>query len=335
MITFVRKSILMKKLLEEFNNQLRDAIKIANEFKPKKHIHPQNVVIAGMGGSGIAGTFISEYANYRKAEVPVITSKTYSLPYFVNENSLVVISSYSGNTLETISALETAIHKKATIVAITSGGKIAEICKEYNIATILIPGGFPPRAALGYSIVSMFAILSKYNIFFYEWEAETFESITFIDLYQKEIQEQAKRIAETLYQTYPIIYSLGGEAVSLRLRQQLNENSKILCSHNVLPEMNHNEIVGWKCLNARHSVITLRSDYDLLSNHYRFEFCKKIFAQYDVPVIEVKAKGHNYIPQHLYLMHVADWISYELALLNKVDPMEVDVIEQLKKEIKF
>ncbi|RME19065.1 MAG: bifunctional phosphoglucose/phosphomannose isomerase [Bacteroidetes bacterium] len=324
----------MEKYIAEFPEQIKDAVNLVEKVPVLLEKRPQNVVIAGMGGSGIAGTFMVEYADYRKAEIPVMTHKNYGLPYFVNENTLVIISSYSGNTEETIAALRVAIQRKAQIAAITSGGTIEKMCQENAIPVVRIPQNFPPRAALAYSLAGMFHILSRQDVFFYEWIGDMYEAHNILQIYQKEIRQQAKKVAEQIHHTFPIIYSLGGEAVPLRLRQQLNENSKVLCSHHIFPEMNHNEIVGWKCLNASHSVVVLRCNYDKISNFQRFEFCKNIFHQHNIPVLEIHAKGESFITQYLYLMHAADWISYELALLNQVDPMEVKVIEELKTSLK-
>ncbi|MCX7728275.1 MAG: bifunctional phosphoglucose/phosphomannose isomerase [Bacteroidia bacterium] len=323
----------MDKFIELFPSHLTEALESTKNIDFNLNFSPENIVIAGMGGSGIAGTFVSEYAEYKKAKVPIILSKTYHLPAFVSEKTLVIISSYSGNTIETIYSLKDAIHKQSTIISITSGGEIADICKRNHIPVLFIPTGYPPRAALGYSLINLLFILYKAGIISNDWTNEIKESENVLKSHPTEIREIARNVAKQIHNTFPIIYSLGGEAVPLRLRQQLNENSKILCSHHIFPEMNHNEIVGWKCLNAKHSVISLQSDYDLSFNQNRFDFCKKLFSQMNIPVIEIKAKGKSFLAQYLYLVHVADWISYELALLNDVDPIEVKIIEQLKNEL--
>ncbi|HRD40084.1 MAG TPA: SIS domain-containing protein [Bacteroidia bacterium] len=148
----------MKKLVENFPNQLREAFDIANGAKlsPKNQI--QNVIITGLGGSGIGGTIISELVS-DNCPVPVTINKDYFLPAFTDSNTLVIISSYSGNTEETLQAMEQAIAKKAQVVCVTSGGKVAELASKNNFDVITIPGGNPPRSCIGYSLVQLIKVL--------------------------------------------------------------------------------------------------------------------------------------------------------------------------------
>jgi glucose/mannose-6-phosphate isomerase len=196
-----------------------------------------------------------------------------------------------------------------------------------------LPKGFPPRTCLGYSFVAVLSILNKLNFISSDWKNEIEESISLLKKEQNDIRQQAKDIVQQIQKTFPIIYTLHSEALAIRLRQQLNENSKMLCSHHIIPEMNHNEIVGWKCLNAQHTVIAIRTDFDLPQNIKRFLFCKKVFTELNVPVIEMIAKGNSLLAQWMYIVHLSDWISYELAILNNVDPVEVNVIDKLKNEL--
>lgn len=323
----------MNKLIAEFPHQLKDAVQIAQGFLPaiqKEKI--KNIVITGMGGSGIGGTFAQEYTSTHSA-LPVIVNKSYHLPAFVDAHSLVIASSYSGNTEETISCVQDAIQKKSQIIAITSGGQLEKICQEYQLPVVLIPKGFPPRTCLGYSFVQILHILSYIHLTPANWQEDILSAADILLRCQNDIKTQAKQIATRIHQTFPIIYTLHSEALALRLRQQLNENSKVLCTHHIIPEMNHNELVGWKNLYAPHSVLVLRTDFDLPQNIKRYHFCKNIFLKYKVPVIELQAQGKTILQQWLYLVHLSDWISFELSLLNKEDAIEVQVIDALKHQI--
>ena len=237
----------MKELIENFGNQLKEALIIGSNSKLEKYKKPfSNVLIIGMGGSGIAGTIISELVSH-ESKIPILVSKTYFLPSYVSENSLVIISSYSGNTEETVEAIKHALKRKAKVVCIASGGKILKMAGEKRIDHIAIPKGMPPRAGLGYSIVSMFFILYHFKIIGGKFRAEFKASVKLIKKEGKNIQKEAKKVAKVLFKKIPIIYSpVGYEGVSVRFRQQLNETSKMLASHHVIPEMNHNEIVGWR-----------------------------------------------------------------------------------------
>ncbi|HPQ07778.1 MAG TPA: bifunctional phosphoglucose/phosphomannose isomerase [Bacteroidia bacterium] len=322
---------MMDKYISNFPEQLSDALKITQNLL-LNYNNIQNIIITGMGGSGIGGTFAYEYT-YNNIQIPVLINKSYHLPAFVNENTLVIVSSYSGNTEETLQCLNDAIQKKSKVVAITSGGKILDICKEKNFPVIILPKGFPPRTCLGYSFVAVLSILNKLNFISSDWKNEIEESISLLKKEQNDIRQQAKGIAQQIQKTFPIIYTLHSEALAFRLRQQLNENSKMLCSHHIIPEMNHNEIVGWKCLSAQHTVIAILTDFDLPQNIKRYTFCKKVFTELNVPVIEMIAKGNSLLAQWMYIVHLSDWISYELAILNNVDPVEVNVIDKLKNEL--
>ncbi|GIV29123.1 MAG: bifunctional phosphoglucose/phosphomannose isomerase [Bacteroidia bacterium] len=323
----------MDRYIREFPQQLSDALKIGEEFRytaDSKNIH--KIIISGMGGSGIAGNFVQEYV-YSSLNIPVFVNKSYHLPEWVDENTLVILSSYSGNTEETLSCLQDAVRKNAVMVGITSGGKLEEWCQSKVVSYMALPKNYPPRTCLGYSFVGILSILTKAEIISDTWKNEIREAIELLNEHQSGIITEAKEIAQKIHHTFPIIYTLHSESLAVRLRQQLNENSKVLCSHHIIPEMNHNEIVGWRNLTAQHSVIAIHTNFDLNQNRKRYAFCKKVFEHYQVPVIEMKAKGNTLLSQWMYIVHLSDWISYELALLNHSDPVEVKVIDQLKSEL--
>ncbi len=323
---------MMNEYIANFPTQLTEALHLANKFSFNPHNDIQNIVISGMGGSGIGGTFAQEYA-FSFSSIPIFINKSYHLPNFINEHSLVIASSYSGNTEETLNCFHDAVEKHAQMIGITSGGKLEKYCQQHHYPFIIIPDGFPPRTALGYSLVQILNIFSLLNLIPSEWKKEIQVSADLLTKEQNNIRTLAREIAKQLFNTFPIIYSLHSEAIAIRLRQQLNENSKILCSHHMIPEMNHNELVGWRLLHSKHTVLCFLTDFDLDQNRRRYAFCKQIFIQHQIPVIELKAKGGNILPQWMYLIHLSDWISYELALLNHADPVEVKVIDQLKQTL--
>lgn len=295
----------MEEYIKNFPSQLLDAIQIAESFQwtPQKKIN--NVIITGMGGSGIGGTLAQEYTA-SISQYAIITNKSYHLPAFADSNTLLIASSYSGNTEETLSCLSDAIQKNCQIIGITSGGKLEEECKNKHYPVIIIPKGFPPRTCLGYSFVQILNIFSKANITNDKWKQEIKDAAYLLTQEYNAIRSAAKQIAQQIHKTYPVIYTLDSEALAIRLRQQLNENSKILCSHHSIPEMNHNEILGWKCINAKHSVICILTDFDLLQNKKRYYFCKDVFHKHNVPIIELKAKGKTKLEQWMYVIHLSD-----------------------------
>lgn len=324
----------MKNLIANFPEQLKEAIKIGTVGKTTPSTNKiKNVVISGLGGSGIGGTIVSELTAL-DAKVPIVVSKGYFIPHFVNENTLFIACSYSGNTEETISALELAIEKEAKVICVTSGGKIAEMALKNKFDLIVIPGGMPPRSCLGYSMVQLLFILSKQSLISYKFASELEKAIALIEREKKAIELEANTIAEKLINKIPIIYSTTyKEGIAIRFRQQLNENSKMLCWHHVIPEMNHNELVGWRDKNEQLAVVLLRDENEYERNETRFEITKEIVKKYTNTTIEIFAKGESEIEKSIYLIHLVDWISYFIAEKKGIDATEVKVIDFLKSEL--
>lgn len=323
----------MKKLVEGFTSQLQEALSIANNAKLNLKSNIQNIVITGLGGSGIGGTILSELIQ-DECVVPILVNKDYFLPTFVNERTLVIISSYSGNTEETISAMKQAIDKNSQIICITSGGKIKELADEYNYDTIIIPGGNPPRSCIGYALVQLLKVMQFNGFVKTDLLEQVSTSISLLNKEKESIKVESMSIAKLLVDKISVIYSLGTcEGVAVRFRQQINENSKMLCWHHTLPEMTHNELVGWSIKNENLAVITFRTSFDFERTIKRYEICKELFIKNSSSVTDIVSKGDCKLEQYLYLIHIGDWISCYIADLREIDPIEVDVITNLKNEL--
>ena len=323
----------MKTLVEGFTKQLQEALVIANAAVLTKKNNIQNIVVTGLGGSGIGGTILSELVQ-AECPVPIIINKDYFLPDFVNSHSLVIISSYSGNTEETLSAMKQAIDKNAQIVCITSGGEVHAIADKYNFDTIIIPGGHPPRSCIGYSLVQLIKIIQFNGFVKTDLLHQVQTSITLLDNEKEAIKIEAALIAHKLLNKIPVIYSLGScEGAAVRFRQQINENSKMLCWHHTLPEMNHNELVGWTEKNDSLAVVTFRTSFDYERTNKRYDICKTIFSKYSNSVTDINAKGISKVEQFMYLINIGDWISCYIAEIKNIDPIEVNVITNLKNEL--
>ena len=324
----------MKNLVKNFSKQIREAIIIGKKASFTGHnTKLQNVVISGLGGSGIGGS-IAAFLTESEARIPVAVNKNYFLPNYIDSNSLVIICSYSGNTEETVNCLKEAIKKSAKIICITSGGKIAEEAIKNNLDIIAIPGGMPPRSCIGYSLIQLFYVLSHFGVINAGFEKQFEAAANLLDDEENSILIEAKLIAEKLFNKTPIIYSEAStEGVSIRFRQQLNENSKILCWHHVFPEMNHNELVGWRDQRNDLAVIILRNNTDYERTQKRMEISKQTFKKYCPTIIDLYSKGNSAIEKTMYLVNITDWISCFLADLRGVDPVEVNVIDHLKSEL--
>jgi len=324
----------MTELVAAFPQQLKKAIEIAQNAKfTKPTTTLQNVLISGLGGSGIGGTIVKELIE-DKASLPINIIKDYFLPAYINENSLVIICSYSGNTEETVNVMEMAIAKKAKIVCITSGGKVQELAIQNNCDIVIIPGGMPPRSCIGYSITQLFNVFDFFEICKCNALSELEKSIELLNTEIEDIKHKANSLSLRLLNMLPVIYSLGAtEGVSIRFRQQINENSKMLCWHHVLPEMNHNELVAWTEKNDNIVVIIWRYATDYSRNVKRLEICKEVFNKYTNNIIEIETKGETPIQRAIYAIHLGDWISVMIADLKKVDATDISIITHLKDEL--
>ncbi len=323
----------MKAHVERFGVQLKEALDIASVASLTAHSDIRNILISGLGGSGIGGTIISELIA-TECPVPIISNKDYFIPGFVNEHSLVIISSYSGNTEETLNAISEALNKKAKIVCITSGGKIAEIARQHQLDIVTVPGGNPPRSCLGYSLVQLFKIISFHGLIRLDYASQLNKAIQLIEDKAVNIKTEAMQLAKTLSGKIPVIYSLGStEGIAVRFRQQINENSKMLCWHNIIPEMNHNELVGWTTRNEDLAVVILRTSKDYVRNIKRLEVCLPIFEKYASSVTQLVAIGNSPIEQAIYLIHLTDWATCYIADIKEIDPIEVRIIDHLKTEL--
>jgi glucose/mannose-6-phosphate isomerase len=323
----------MKQLVANFSNQLKEAIEIGKKAKLSLSADAINhVLICGLGGSGIGGSIAAEMLA-AEAKAPILVSKGYFIPDFVNKNTLVVISSYSGNTEETLQCLEQALLKKAKIVCISSGGKVSEIAREKQLDLVLVPGGMPPRACIGYSLTQLLFVL-HFNGICKSPEANLAKAIQLIDTEEENIQKEAKEISEMLFGKFPVIYATTYfEGIAIRFRQQLNENSKMLCWHQVIPEMNHNELVGWRERNEQIGVILFRDKDEYERNNARIEINKSVISKYTPHINEIWSKGKSMIEKAIYFIHLGDWISVYLAEKRGYDASEINVINELKSEL--
>jgi glucose/mannose-6-phosphate isomerase len=324
----------MKTLVENFSKQLSEAIAIGNQAKlsaSKNKI--SNVLICGLGGSGIGGSIVSELV-VGNANVPINVTKGYFIPAYVNENTLVIISSYSGNTEETLNCMDLAIAKNAKIVSVTSGGKVLEISNARGFDCIVVPSGMPPRSCLGYSLTQLFFILGFFGITDNDYKKELEAAIQLIDSEKNNIIAEAKSIAEKLKGKIPVIYATTyNEGIAVRFRQQLNENAKILCWHHIVPEMNHNELVGWTEKNDAFSVLFFLDKNDYSRNLARVDINKEVIKKYASSITEIFSKGNSVIEKAIYFIHLGDWISVALGEMRGVDLMEVNVINNLKSAL--
>lgn len=326
---------MMDQLISRFMDQLEEALTIGSQASLRPVTEDiQHIYVAGLGGSGIGGDFVSSFIQ-EELKIPFLVRKGYSVPAFVGPHTLAIASSYSGNTEETLIAYDQMKAQGARIICIASGGKILEKAKADGFDYVQVPSDWPsPRACLGYSLTAQLWVLHHLGFISKRSIDAVASSVDLLRRESDDIKQKAEEIAAKLHHKIPVIYIEDRmEPVAVRLRQQINENSKALCWHHVVPEMNHNELVGWREKNDDLVVLYLRNEDDYSRNAVRMDINKEIISQYASGILEIYSKGNNMIERSLYLVHLGDWISWYLAQLRGVDALEVKVIDYLKGEL--
>jgi len=323
----------MHTLISAFPQNITDALEIASKaiiHTPNREI--RNVVICGMGGSGIGGRMVSYWVQ-DEIQVPVLSFHDYTAPAFINEHTLIVASSYSGNTEETLICVEQAFAKGAHIIGVCSGGQLENFCKSNNFDYVVVPGGNPPRTALAFSVVQVLNILYKVGLVSDKGLKSIANARLLLDAEAKTIHAEAKLLAEFTHGKVPIFYAAAKyEAVAIRARQQFNENAKILCWHHVVPEMNHNELVGWGGGDDRFCAVFFNTHDLIPRNQKRVDISKEIIGK-KAKIHTVEAKGNDFIERSFYSINLVDWASLYLSELKQCDPIEIVVIDYLKNEL--
>lgn len=301
------------------------------------------VVVAGMGGSAIAGDILRCYLS-DTIDVPLYTVRNYQLPRSVGQGALVICSSYSGNTEESLALYEDARRKRARVICLTTGGKLAEKCGRDGVPWIKIPGGLAPRAALGYSLIPMLTTLWRLEVVPPRWgelddllvrvreagERCAFEVPT--------AENIAKQLARNLKDRLVVIHASADhlEAVALRWKSQLNENAKALAFHSLYPELDHNEVVGWTGPSRQHipaHIVALRDQADDPLIQRRIEITSELILGQGVQVSQVWSGQGGLLPRMFGLIHLGDYVSVYLALLNRQNPTPVETIDVVKRRL--
>lgn len=328
----------MFRLKLDFPDQWEEAIKISNDFRINVDIkRVQNIQISGMGGSAISGDLIASYTNDRLS-IPVMVNRHYKLPKWVDEHTLFIGCSYSGNSGEILASTHQALQQGAQVVVITSGGTLLELAQRKDLPYVKIPGGLPARAALPYNFVLQYQLFRNLE-FINENDDPLLETLDLLreqsHSYQNIEENEAISLAEAIRDTLCIIYSDGKilAPVNARWRTQFEENAKTLCYGNVLPEMNHNEIVGWENiahLTGRLSVIFLQDKEDDKRITKRIDVTRELIQESAASVFNFSSRGESRMARMFSLIQFGDWTSLYLALITNTDPTPLPRIDLLK-----
>ncbi len=299
----------------------------------------KNIILTGLGGSAIGGELIQNYFR-TELKYPYFVNRNYELPLFAGEDTLVIASSYSGNTEETLSALAQALEKKCQIVCVSTGGKMEEIAKANNLPLAKLLKGYQPRFALWINFFAVVNVLHTLNLIPNQNE-NVKEAIELLkrkgEEYSKE-QNDALILAENLNGYIPLIYSVADytSVVGTRLKGQFNENSKHHAFFSYFPELDHNEIMGWEGYNPQQMNIKLINIWD--DDYHsqikkRLEITSEVIKKTGCEIIDLKSTEPNYKLRLLDLIYFGDWTTYYFAIIRGFDPTTIDNINYLKERL--
>ena len=319
-----------------------EAAKLAEKIKvafPK----PANIIVSGMGGSAIGGDLLKDWAR-NKTAVPIEVNREYDLPKYAGKKSLVFITSYSGDTEESLGAFLDALKRKCMIFCVSSGGALLENSERLKVPYLQIPSGMPPRAALPYLFVPLLLGIEKRGLVS-DASEELSEALPLLEKVSKDNSPEkpakenfAKTLALNIGKTSPVIYGFGFyRGVAERFKQQFNENTKVPAKWEVFSELNHNEVVGWeragdlgKCFSA----IFIRDKEEPTAIRSRIAITKELVGKAGVATFEVSAQGKSPLAKMLTTICIGDFTSVYLAFLHGVDPTPVKTVNYLKDSLK-
>lgn len=319
--------------------QLAQALKVHN--LPKKITKFNQIVIAGMGGSALAGDMARDWLDL---PVPVQVVKDYFLPNYVGEGTLVIACSFSGNTEETVAALEDAQKKNAQVVVATGGGKLLEIAQNDSLPYVVMPyDGVTPRMFLPTNLRAFLEILVAYDVL----KPTIFEELVDVasnlssarqkfDVEAPFKQNLAKQLAWQCAGKTPIFYASSRfRSSAYKWKIAVNESGKNTAFCNEYPEFNHNEFMGWAShpIEKPFAVFDLRSSFDHPRVTKRFDISDRLLSGLRPKATAIELQGETMLEQFIWSNVLADYVSAYLAILNGVDPAPVPLIEKLKKEL--
>ena len=320
----------------------QDVINRAKQAKVPEKVEPKNIIIAGMGGSAIGGEILQNWLR-NELPIPIQVCNDYTLPAYANKGTLFFANSYSGNTEETLSVFLDAIRRKCTIIVTTSGGYLLSFSKELQVPYVTIPSQIPPRAALPYLFFSLPVLMERMNVL-PSVDENLQEAIQVLKKVGEENSPEiptednpAKKLALELVETIPIIYGFRQyQSIAHRLKTQFNENSKVPSKHDVFPELNHNETVGWEApeiLTKNYSIILIRDPNEPPEIRHRIETTKSLVLHKAKKVLEINARGEGKLAKMFSVLRIGDFTSVYLAILQGVDPTPVKIIDEVKRAL--
>lgn len=317
--------------------QLSLAIEVVNSLE--NQTMPAQIVVTGMGGSALASMLAQSWLDL---PIPFEVVKNYTLPAFVSKDTLVIASSYSGNTEETLSSLADAEKRGARIAVLASGGKLLDVARTKNYMHVALPSDLQPRMAVFYNLRALIGLLESLNIV----QGKSNELAVEVEFLKTEVEKWAaaqpteanlaKQIAEYSVGKTAVIYASPlMTPVAYKWKISFNENAKNLAFWNVIPEFNHNEFIGWSShpIEKPYAVFDLTSNFDHKRVQKRFEISDRLLSGLRPKAQAIQLQGKTPLGQMLWGSVLADFATIYLAILNGVNPTPVDLVEKLKAEL--
>ncbi len=330
--------------IESFSKQCSEALRLGRDMTDMPSSEGlKRIAYIGMGGSAIGGDILRSLLE-ESAGMPISIHRSYRLPSLLNSGTLAVFASYSGNTEETLSALDDALYLGCRVIALTTGGALLEKARGYRFPAVIVPPGLQPRAALAYLSLPAAAVMEKMGLI-QGFTKVASEAVDFLREKREDwgrltpaSRNFAKRLAVRLHDRIPVIYGTEGplSVAAYRWKCQFNENSKIPAFCHTLPEMNHNEIVGWHELNdltRKVEAVFLAEEGDTSRVARRVEVTAELLQEKVGGVTVIHVGGRTRTERLLSAIHLGDFVSGYLALLNGVDPTPVESIALLKERM--
>ncbi len=316
-------------ILANYLDACKEAIKIASSIDldiPK----PSTIIFTGMGGSGISGNLVEDVVK-DDIPIPIEVLKGYYLPRYADRNTLVVCTSYSGNTEETLSQFVEAVKRGCHTVAISSGAKLVELTKRLGTPLLQVPAGYQPRETIPYLFFSLLSCLEKIGLKDFSEDKKEF-----LSLMSEIALSRMDKLAEEIKDSMPVLYSSSDfSGVLRRIKSQLNENSKMLARFDELPELNHNEVVAYEIFDYPDvSVVFLRDKDEKPEITKRIEITKEILKGKVKNIHEIWTYGNSKLAKVMSLVYQGDYLSFKLAELRNVDWKQAKTIDKVKQELK-
>ena len=314
----------IKELIRTFPEQAVNAIK-ESKISIEDIDKIENIVLTGMGGSAVAGNIIQDIIDFR---MPFVVNKGYDLPGFVSSKTLVFAVSYSGNTEETLQALQSARRKNAKIVAVTSNGKMEEIARTHGIPLVRMPKRLVPRFTV---VFQLFAVLhALHSLGIIKLKKQDIEEA--VKALKKDYSKTAEELAKKLRDKIVLIYTSPKlKGVGLYWKQAFNENAKIPAINSTFPELNHNEIETYTKNLENFHVIILRDEKENMRINKRIDLMKNIIKKSKAQISEIVLKGESQLAKNCSAIKLGAMTSAELAEMTDVDAFKTELLDEFKK----